>query len=115
LSQHFTAELFFPFFSLGSAEPVEDEKPVTSIEQSDRKAPRVKALSADDLDKYTIFDVIMPLPGTDVAYPEGELGKKYREFLRLDGLDPNNFHRKQRWALSHVHHSWFLFSSGIIL
>jgi tRNA pseudouridine13 synthase len=40
----------------------------------------------------------MPLPGTDVAYPEGPLGVKYREFLRLDGLDPDNFQRKQRWG-----------------
>ncbi|KAF8517809.1 pseudouridine synthase [Gautieria morchelliformis] len=79
-----------------SAGPVEDEKPILSTEQSNRKGPRVKVLGADDLDKYTIFDVIMPLPGTDVAYPEGALGEKYREFLRLDGLDPNNFHRKQR-------------------
>ena len=46
--------------------------------------------------KYSIFDVIMPLPGTDVAYPGGTLGEKYREFLRVDGLDPENFTRKQR-------------------
>ncbi|CAA7259859.1 unnamed protein product [Cyclocybe aegerita] len=59
-------------------------------------APRVKTLTEEDLDKYTIFDVIMPLPGTDVAYPGGKLGEKYREFLRVDGLDPNNFVRKQR-------------------
>jgi hypothetical protein len=31
--------------------------------------PRIKTLTESDLDKYTIFDVIMPLPGTDVAYP----------------------------------------------
>lgn len=56
----------------------------------------MKVLQTKDLDKYTIFDVIMPLPGTDVAYPEGPLGEKYREFLRKDGLDPDNFHRKQK-------------------
>lgn len=58
--------------------------------------PRVKTLTEEDLDKYTIFDVVMPLPGTDVAYPGGKLGERYREFLRLDGLDPENFVRKQR-------------------
>lgn len=82
-------------------DPIEDPKPATSTEQSDRKTwqpPQVKVLGADVLDKYTIFDVIMPLPGTDVAYPEGPLGEKYREFLRLDGLDPDNFQRKQRWV-----------------
>ncbi|KAF5322361.1 hypothetical protein D9619_000795 [Psilocybe cf. subviscida] len=60
------------------------------------EAPRIKTLTEDDLDKYTIFDVIMPLPGTDVAYPGGQLGDRYREFLRMDGLDPDNFVRKQR-------------------
>lgn len=59
-------------------------------------APRVRTLTEDDLHKYTIFDVIMPLPGTDVAYPGGVLGEKYRQFLRMDGLDPDNWVRKQR-------------------
>jgi tRNA pseudouridine13 synthase len=59
-------------------------------------APCVRTLTEDDVDNYTIFDVIMPLPGTDVAYPGGKLGERYREFLRMDGLDPDNFVRKQR-------------------
>ncbi|KAF9476508.1 pseudouridine synthase [Pholiota conissans] len=58
--------------------------------------PRIRTLTEQDLDKYTIFDVIMPLPGTDVAYPGGKLGERYREFLRMDGLDPDNFQRKQK-------------------
>jgi len=58
--------------------------------------PHVKTLTEEDLEKYSIFDVIMPLPGTDVAYPGGELGERYREFLRTDGLDPDDFVRKQR-------------------
>lgn len=40
----------------------------------------------------------MPLPGTDVAYPGGKLGEKYREFLLADGLDPDNWVRKQRFV-----------------
>ena len=61
-------------------------------------APKVKTLTEEDLDKFTIFDVIMPLPGIDVAFPGGALGDRYREFLTADGLDPNNFHRKQRYG-----------------
>jgi len=59
--------------------------------------PKVKTLTEEDLTKYTIFDVIMPLPGIDVAFPGGKLGDRCREFLTTDGLDPNNFHRKQRY------------------
>nr|VWO95201.1 Orotidine 5'-phosphate decarboxylase (EC (OMP decarboxylase) (OMPDCase) (OMPdecase) (Uridine 5'-monophosphate synthase) (UMP synthase) [Ganoderma boninense] len=58
--------------------------------------PKVKTLTQEDLDKYTIFDVIMPLPGKDVDFPGGVLGERYREFLKADGLDPDNFVRKQR-------------------
>ncbi|KAF9646008.1 tRNA pseudouridine synthase D [Thelephora ganbajun] len=58
--------------------------------------PKVKTLTEEDLAKYTIFDVIMPLPGIDVAFPGGILGDRYRQFLTADGLDPNNFHRKQK-------------------
>lgn len=53
-------------------------------------------LTEADLDKYTIFDVIMPLPGRDVSFPEGKLGDRYKEFLRADGLDPDNWVRKQK-------------------
>ncbi|EEB97321.1 hypothetical protein MPER_03385, partial [Moniliophthora perniciosa FA553] len=42
----------------------------------------------------------MPLPGTDVAYPGGKLGERYKEFLEMDGLDPDNFVRKQKYALN---------------
>ena len=59
-------------------------------------APVVKTLTEEDADQYSIFDVIMPLPGRDVDYPGGQLGERYREFLRLDGLDPDNFIRKQK-------------------
>lgn len=59
-------------------------------------APVVKTLTEEDVDKYSIFDVIMPLPGTDVAYPGGKLGARYREFLQMDGLNADNFVRKQR-------------------
>ncbi|KAJ3774471.1 pseudouridine synthase [Lentinula raphanica] len=58
--------------------------------------PQVKTLTEEELDQYTTLDVIMPLPGTDVAYPGGQLGERYREFLKMDGLDPDNFVRKQK-------------------
>lgn len=58
--------------------------------------PKVKTLTTDDAHKYSIFDVIMPLPGRDVEYPGGPLGERYREFLKRDDLDPDNFIRKQK-------------------
>jgi tRNA pseudouridine13 synthase len=60
------------------------------------KAPEVKTLSAEDLDKYSIFDVIMPLPGRDVDYPGGALGERYQQLVKADGLDPTNWSRPQK-------------------
>lgn len=58
--------------------------------------PRVKTLTEEDVGKYSIFDIVMPLPGNDVAFPGGVLGQKYREYLIRDGLDPDNFQRPQK-------------------
>ena len=97
-------EDFSDFFSNHIASGITNNMCSVQPSTSDKKArkpyiaPRVRTLTEDDLDNYTIFDVIMPLPGTDVAYPGGKLGERYREFLRMDGLDPDNFVRKQRWS-----------------
>lgn len=58
--------------------------------------PKIVTLTTENAYKYSIFDVVMPLPGRDVAYPGGSLGERYREFLKKDGLDPDNFLRKQK-------------------
>ncbi|KZV76135.1 tRNA pseudouridine synthase D [Peniophora sp. CONT] len=77
-------------------EGAEEEEGKTSAGRRKWIAPKVKTLTAEDCEKYSIFDVVMPLPGKDVAFPGGALGEKYREYLRRDGLDPDNFHRRQK-------------------
>lgn len=57
---------------------------------------KVKVLTADDLDKYTLADVVLPLPGYDIKYPEGPLFEKYKEIMAADGLDPSKMRRDQR-------------------
>jgi tRNA pseudouridine13 synthase len=36
---------------------------------------KVKTLTEADLANYSIFDIILPLPGFDVSYPGGEFGE----------------------------------------
>jgi tRNA pseudouridine13 synthase len=81
-----------------SSTPSKGKPPAATTTKSRKpwSPPRVKTLAPEDLDKYTIFDVIMPLPGKDVDYPGGDLGEKYREYLRMDGLDPDHLERKQK-------------------
>lgn len=47
--------------------------------REDRELPPVKILTAADVDNYTIFDVVLPTPGTDVVLPEHLKG----EYLRI--------------------------------
>lgn len=58
----------------------------------------VKILASDDLSKYTLADVILPMPGYDVVYPEGPLFEKYKEIMAADGLDPSKMRRNQKYV-----------------
>jgi tRNA pseudouridine13 synthase len=56
----------------------------------------VKVIEDDiDLDTYTYLDLVLPLPGHAVTYPSNEIGKAYKEFMALDGFDPEDMKRKQ--------------------
>lgn len=60
---------------------------------------RARPLSKKEAEsgKYNIFDVVLPLPGWDVAYPSNEVGEFYKEFMgseRGGGLDPHKMERK---------------------
>ncbi|KAF9082732.1 multisubstrate pseudouridine synthase 7 [Mortierella sp. AD031] len=54
---------------------------------------RAKVLTEEDVDQYSIYDVILPLPGFDVIYPTHAIGDKYKELMAKDGLDPCSMKR----------------------
>jgi tRNA pseudouridine13 synthase len=60
--------------------------------------PKVHALTAQDIKsgKYTIQDVVLPMPGFAVQYPAGQLGEVYRRVIREDGINPDDMWRKQK-------------------
>ncbi|XP_037398931.1 pseudouridylate synthase 7 homolog isoform X3 [Pygocentrus nattereri] len=53
-------------------------------------------LTAEEAEKQSIHDVVMPLPGFDVIYPTHEVGKGYRDLLTVDNLDIDNLRHKVR-------------------
>ncbi|GJJ69952.1 tRNA pseudouridine13 synthase [Entomortierella parvispora] len=57
---------------------------------------RAKVLTAEDVDNYSIYDVILPLPGYDVIYPKHAIGDLYKEFMAKDGLNPHAMRRPQK-------------------
>jgi len=48
----------------------------------------VKVISTEEEAKqYSIFDVVLPLPGTDVQYPTNDVGAAYTELMSADGIN----------------------------
>lgn len=59
---------------------------------------KARPLTKDEVESgnFTIFDIVLPLPGFDIVYPPNELGEFYKEFMgneRCNGLDPLNMRR----------------------
>ncbi|KAI9368429.1 pseudouridine synthase [Aspergillus egyptiacus] len=64
---------------------------------------RARALSSAEAasGNYTIFDIVLPLPGFDVLYPPNKMTDFYKSFMsspRGGGLDPFNMRRKWKDA-----------------
>ncbi|KAL4818702.1 pseudouridine synthase [Aspergillus spinulosporus] len=64
---------------------------------------RARALTAAEANSglYSIFDIVLPLPGFDVLYPPNKMTDFYKEFMgspRGGGLDPFNMRRKWKDA-----------------
>ncbi|KAF2197795.1 tRNA pseudouridine synthase D [Delitschia confertaspora ATCC 74209] len=62
---------------------------------------RARALTKEEAEsgKYSIFDVVLPLPGWDVEYPKNEVGEFYKEFMKSErggGLDPHDMRRNTK-------------------
>ena len=55
---------------------------------------QVEVLTEDNKDAYTIYDVVMPLPGYDVMPPQNDIGKDYEEMLAKDNFTFTNFKHK---------------------
>ncbi|EDO30703.1 predicted protein, partial [Nematostella vectensis] len=64
---------------------------------------QVRTLSHDDISsqKYSIHDVVMPVPGYDVTYPGKDVRDWYRELMAVDGVDIDKMrHRVKDYSLS---------------
>uniref|UniRef100_A0A8C9A3T0 Pseudouridylate synthase 7 homolog n=1 Tax=Prolemur simus TaxID=1328070 RepID=A0A8C9A3T0_PROSS len=53
-------------------------------------------IEEEDINNYSIHDVVMPLPGFDVIYPKHKIRDAYREMLTADNLDIDNMRHKIR-------------------
>ncbi|RIA96010.1 pseudouridine synthase [Glomus cerebriforme] len=64
-----------------------------TVNSDDSKEIKVKVLTEEDLKNYSIFDVVLPLPGYSVIYPDNNIFEKYKELMWKDHLDPREMRR----------------------
>ncbi|KAK4055095.1 multisubstrate pseudouridine synthase 7 [Microbotryomycetes sp. JL201] len=79
--------------------PTPSTGPINAVRATSiSRLPKVKSLTQDDISAgtYSIFDVILPMPGYAVTYPTNELGARYRQIMQDDGLDPDALFRHQK-------------------
>ncbi|XP_077981805.1 pseudouridylate synthase 7 homolog [Glandiceps talaboti] len=55
-----------------------------------KKSADIVEVTEDNIDKCSIYDVVLPMPGYDSIYPKNQVGVWYKEILSEDGLDINN-------------------------
>ncbi|KAJ4761864.1 Pseudouridylate synthase 7-like protein [Rhynchospora pubera] len=60
----------------------------SSESQPEEKLPVVKVVDHEDISKgaYTFEDVVLPLPGSRVIYPDNEVASIYHEMAEKDGI-----------------------------
>lgn len=78
--------------------PTTSSGEVDTLTTSDDPYVRARPLSKDEAEsgRYTIFDIVLPLPGFDVLYPSNSIGQFYKDFMASEaggGLDPHNMRR----------------------
>ncbi|KAL6069305.1 SRSF protein kinase 2 [Balamuthia mandrillaris] len=63
-----------------------------SVAMDSNNKRSVKVLETEEeLKHYTIDDVVLPLPGHNVLFPQNEIGKAYHEAMALDSISVETF------------------------
>lgn len=73
----------------------EEEEPTNEVEES-KFLSMVRPLTKEDVEsgKFTIYDIVLPLPGHDIKYPSNELQESYKELLTQDNLTSESLKNK---------------------
>ena len=77
-----------------NTEEVDEESAATTTTTNDtttkleRKIANIETVDENNISKYTLYDVVMPIPGHKVPYPKNqELKEIYLSLMKEDGLD----------------------------
>ncbi|CAI9733696.1 pseudouridylate synthase 7 homolog [Octopus vulgaris] len=92
---------------------VYDKTDVTAV-NTDACKEVPHTITADNISKYTIHDIVMPLPGFSILYPDNEAKNWYKEILSKDGLDVDNLrHSNKDYSLPGTYRKMVIKSTGV--
>ncbi|XP_057372369.2 pseudouridylate synthase 7 homolog, partial [Daphnia carinata] len=72
-------------------EMVGDRDDCETNEQGNHR--KVMFIDENNIHKYTVYDVVLPLPGYHTVYPANQIAFWYQELLQADGLTDADFSR----------------------
>jgi tRNA pseudouridine13 synthase len=55
---------------------------------------QIQVVTEENQSDFSIFDLVLPLPGHSVEYPKNEIFQEYKSFMGKDGFDPKKMERK---------------------
>lgn len=59
---------------------------------------QVILLTSDNVSQYTIYDVVMPLPGMSIQFPQHKINQQYFEaFMAKDGITMDMYKHGQKY------------------
>lgn len=82
---------------LKDTDEVKGENVDVAIQNRRETKQNVKVVTEEMVKKFTIFDVVLPLPGFSVSYPTNAIGEKYKQFMATHGMDPHKMEREHRY------------------
>ncbi|PIN26594.1 tRNA pseudouridine(13) synthase [Handroanthus impetiginosus] len=80
-----------------------DDIPITDI--SEERPTLVKVISEEDLvaEKYTVDDIVLPLPGSRIIYPLNDFGQVYHDLAKKDEIClTESVHNSKEFSLTNM-------------
>lgn len=77
------------------------------INSSNRKAPiedisaKIEIATEENLGKYSIFDIVLPIIGSRVRLPENDVGEELMRLLKNDNLTLDSFKAREKFFISY--------------
>ena len=72
---------------------------LVQVNRKCNKTTDTDIVTEDNIGKYNVFDLVLPLPGFDIKYPLNDVKNWYKEVLENDGLTLEIQQQKLKYVL----------------